>query len=125
MRRTLVVLTVVVLAVLLLATPGLVAAKGGHGGGPGGASFNIYGTIIALNSGLGTIKVDVESPDGLADEDIVVQTTDDTHFKDCAGDSIDFGDLQTGDTVRIKGVVDGEIYYATLVILDPYNDPTD
>ena len=41
MRRTLVVLCVVLLAVLLLATPGLVAAKGGQGG----ASFNVYGKI--------------------------------------------------------------------------------
>jgi hypothetical protein len=97
-----------------------------HGGGQGGAAFNIYGTISALDSGSGTIEVDVESSDGLAGEAITVQTTGSTIFKDCVEDDrIGFGDLEKGDTVRIKGVVDGGTYYANVVILEPLNDPAD
>jgi hypothetical protein len=77
MRKRLVVGAVVVLAVLLLATPGLVAAKGGHGGGGHGDTwFNITGTITSLDAAAGTIGVDNE---------ITVYTTDDTHFKECDG----------------------------------------
>ena len=102
-------LAVVLLAVLLVAMPGLAAAKGGHGGGPGGASFNILGTIDALDARAGTIEVG----------DITVYTTDDTHFKQCEDGvsvRITFDDLEKGWKVRIKGVVDDGTYVASVVI---------
>jgi hypothetical protein len=125
MRRTSVVLTVGLLAVLLLATPGLVAAKGGHGGGGqggnGGTWFNVYGTIAGLDDPI--IDVAVTSPDNLAG-DLIVYTTDYTRFKDClTGDIIEFGDLPEEAPVRIMGTVDGEDYTATSVILNPENMP--
>ncbi len=114
MRRTRIVLTIVVLAVLLAATPGLVAAKGGQGG----TTFNIYGTIVALNSVERTIDVLVEFPASLAG-DITVETNGDTRFKECEDGvsvRIDFEDLEVGWKVRTSGVVDGGSYVAIRVI---------
>ena len=116
MRRTWIVLTVVVLVVLLLATPGLVAARGGHGGGQGGASFNVQGTIAWLDSGAMTMGVNVVSPEGMVGE-ITVYVTDDTHLKECEGDSIDFADLESGDSVRVSGMEDNGAFVADRVIL--------
>ncbi len=110
MRRILTVVSVGMLFVLLLATPGLVAAKGGHGGGGhGGTWFNISGTISDLDADAGTIDVG----------DITVYTTDDTHFRECddgVSGGIKFDDLELGWSVRIRGVVDGATYYASVVI---------
>lgn len=112
MRKTWILLAV---AVLLLATPGLAVAKGGQGG----ASFNLYGEIKALDSDALTIGVLVESPASLAGDLITVQATGDTRFKECdEGTSyrIDFDDLKVGRDVRISGVVVGGTYVASRVI---------
>ena len=121
MRRTLVVLTVSMLAVLLLVTPGLGAAKGGHGGGGqggnGGTWFNVSGNITGLAEPI--IYVTATYP-GNSAGDIEVYTTDDTRFFDClTGEVIDFDDLTTQTPVRIMGTMDGDDYMATSVILNP------
>jgi hypothetical protein len=116
MRRKLVVLTVGLLVVLLLATPGLVAAKGGHGdGGQGGTWFNVYGTIASLDDPV--IYTVVTYPDRLAGN-LTVYTNDDTIFKECGGTTqIGFADLQADDSIRIVGIVDDGNYVATKVIV--------
>lgn len=117
MRRTLVVLAIVVLGVVLIATPGLVAARGGNGGGDG-ASFTLKGTIDALDSDDRTIVVTVVSPLSLAKlNPLTVQTTGETRFKECDGSKISFGDLASGDIIKVAGVVDGGSFIATRVIL--------
>jgi hypothetical protein len=121
MRRTWVVLAILVLAVLLVVTPGLVAAKGGHGGGgQGGTSFTLRGTIIGLNPDEASIDVDVKYPTSFPDT-LTVQTTDSTRFKQCDPETatsirIDFDDLEVDWDVKITGVVDGETFVATSVI---------
>lgn len=120
MRRTLAVLSVVFLAVLLLATPGLVAAKGGQGG----ISFNVYGKIAGdPDDEAETFLVTIASPIGLAGETVIVQVTADTHLKECDSGRIDFETLDDGDAVRVKGAVEGDIYVASVVILNPATVP--
>ena len=113
-------MAIVMLAVLLLATPGLVAARGGHGGGgQGGTWFNLYGQIYgAPDDDARTFVVDVDSPDSLP-EYVTVKVTDETHLKLCGvvGEQIDFADLDDEDWVRVVGVVEGGTYIATRVIL--------
>jgi len=113
MRRTWIGLAVVLLAVLLVALPGLAAAKGGQGG----ASFNVYGQIAGdPNDDAKTFSLAIASPDGLAGQTVPVQVTTDTHLKECGGDQIGFGDLEAGDSVRVMGTVDGDTYIATRLI---------
>jgi hypothetical protein len=93
MRRTLTVVGIVAIAVLMIATPGLAAARGGNGGGNGGngggrsggqgtAWFNLYGTIDALGASAKTIEVTVLSPLNLTRYNpLTVQTTTDTRFR--------------------------------------------
>jgi len=126
MRRTLVVLTIVVLAVLLVATPGLAAGSQnrhglrGGGGGQGSTSFNLLGTIVSYSCGNeGYIKVAVITPDKYGDTVLTVQTTDSTRFKECdyvVSVRIDCSDLVSGSQVRIMGTVDGKSFVATRVI---------
>jgi hypothetical protein len=118
MRKTRILWTIVVLAVLLVATTGLAAAKGGQGG----ASFNIYGTIVALDPEALTIDVKVASPDSFKDATITVQTTGTTRFKECVDGTsyrITFADLENGSGVRVSGVVSGGVYLASSVIQYP------
>ena len=129
MRKTFVVLAVVVLVAALFATPGLAAAKGGNGGGNGGGShrggnggtwFNLYGTISALDAGARTITVVVITPESLLKYNpLTVKTTVDTRFKQCDDEvsiRITFSDLAVGSKVRIKGTVAGGVFTATTVI---------
>ena len=112
MRKSWIILT---LAVVLVAIPSLAAAKGGQGG----ASFNLYGTIEALDPDALTISVTVETPLSLAGETITVQTTTGTRFKECDDGTsyrIGFDDLVVGLKVRISGTVVGGVYVASRVI---------
>jgi hypothetical protein len=108
-------LTIVALAILLAATPGLAAAQGWRGG----ASFNVLGTITTLNSTAGTIAIKVATPLYFHNTTITVQTATDTQFKECEDDvhhKISFEDLVPGRQVRISGVVIDGTYFAASVI---------
>lgn len=139
MRRTVIVVAVLAIAVLLFSTPGLVAAKGGngnghggggqggwgsgegHGGGNGSTWFNLYGVIDALDDDAGAIVVTAKSPLSLVKHNpITVETTVDTRFRDCElGERISFDELEVGAPVRIKGLVKDGVFVANLVILKP------
>jgi len=124
MKRTFIGLTIVVLAVTLVATPALATGSQnrhglrGGGGGHGGTSLNVYGTIEAYNCTAGYIDVKVSSPLRLAG-DHTVQITDSTRFKECDGDSsvgIKCSELVEDWQVRIIGDVVGEAWIAYRVI---------
>ena len=125
MRRTLVVLTIVMLAVLLLATPALAAGSQnrhglrGGGGGQGSTSFNLLGTIDSYSCGdEGYISVYKSWP---GTGSVTVYLTDGTLYKQCTGipgegDDITCNALEVGAEVRIIGKkVDGT-FVATRVI---------
>ena len=116
MRKTLVVLTIGMLAVLLLATPGLAAG----GGGSKSPSFNLYGNIQDVDCDSYTMLVDQLWPgDGTA----TITLNDYTLYRECTGsrgegDEIQCNILAAGDLVRIVGDRDGTLV-ATRVILYP------
>ena len=121
---------IVVLAVLLLAMPGFVAARGGNGGGGHDEdSFNLQGTIGAYDCDAGSVDVEGVTPDYLPDS-ITVYTTADTRFRQCdkadpPGDNCEpidctqlVGSVEEvpGWDVRVMGVVDSGTYYAERII---------
>ena len=123
-------MTVGLLAVLLLVTPGLVAARGGNGGGGHDEdSFNLHGTIGAYDCDAGSIEVAGVLPDHLPDS-ITVYTTADTRFRECdqvgqpgtncepisCTDLVGPTEEEPGWAVRIMGVVDSGTYYAERII---------
>ena len=146
MRKTFRILVVVVIVAALFATPGLVAARGGNGGGRGGNGsggnggdngggshrggnggtwFNVYGTVVDTDESAWTIDVMVLSPLSFGGETITVQINVDTRLRDCEYETrIDFEDLALGARVRTKGVVKAGVFTATSVILNPETDPT-
>ena len=117
MKPRIAVLTFVVLVALLFATP--VLARHG-GGGQADGTFNLFGMITGLDAIERTIEVEVETPAYLDQlNPLTVQTTDNTRFKECDGETsltIEFGELETGRAVRIAGTVDGESFTAARVI---------
>jgi hypothetical protein len=109
------------LAVGLVVTPGLVAAKGGHGGGgQGDNSFNLQGTILSFECGdSGYVNVDQVTPSYYGDQ-VIVQITGDTRFRQCDQDGnmtrIVCAQLVDGYEVRAIGIVDDGAYVARRVI---------
>ena len=122
MRGKAIGLVIVVLALLLLATPGLVAARGGHGGGgQGGASFNLQGTIDSKSCDEENIAVQVTEPLYLVSDDpLTVLLTSDTRIKQCDPDEgskrISCSDLVVGAEVKVAGLVIDDDYVANSVI---------
>ena len=128
MKRTFIVLTIVVLAVLLVATPGLAAGSQnrhglrGGGGGRGSTSFNLLGTIGAIacpaESDEPYIEVDKSWPSTGV---VTVYLDKETLYKQCTGDGpgsslvISCDALEIGSEVRIVG--DRDDWTATRVIL--------
>jgi opacity protein-like surface antigen len=122
MRNAVRITTAVAFAVMLMAAlaPAVVQA-GPAAGGQGTTSFNIYGWILALDEGAGTIQLQVVTPEYLLkDNPLTVQTTANTQFRQCdaAGNSfaIGFADLEVGRAARIMGDVLGDVRVATRVI---------
>lgn len=119
MKRTFIVLTIVVLAVLLVATPGLAAGSQnrhglrGGGGGQGRPSFNLLGTIEAIDCPLDSdkpyIKVMQTWP---GTGTVTVYLDENTLYRQCTGDGQGSGEeigcdaLGFGSEVRIVGARD-------------------
>ncbi len=108
MRGKAIGLVLVVLALLLLATPGLAAG----GGGMGSKSFNLIGAIVSYNCpdpGEEEYIIVDQSWPGNPDEDVTVLTNGLTQYKQCTSDGpgsanvIACSDLVTGYEVRIIG----------------------
>ena len=124
MRKTLIGLTVGMLAVLLLVTPGLVAAKGGHGGGGGGStSFNVVGTIKVITcpskTEEGLITVERELPET---GEVTAVLDSSTRYKQCTGEEgstvgISCTVLTPGLRVRIVGNGDDTLIAWRVILL--------
>jgi hypothetical protein len=121
MRRTWIVLIIAVLALTLVASPGLAAG----GGGEGSTSFNLIGTISAITCPVetedGVITVDETWPD-TGEVDVVLDPG--TLYKLCTGtqgegEEISCADLANSQKIRIVGNRDGTTLTARRVILLP------
>ena len=131
MRKKLVVLIIVALIALVAVVPALAAGNGnggsgngngnggsGHGhGGPGGKdqqSFTIGGYITAIGNDTITVRtVNYRSA--------TVQVTNSTSFFRWTSDGrvpITFDDVEKGDSINIKGTVDGDVFTADVVTVD-------
>ncbi len=116
MRGKVIGLVLVVLALLLLATPGLAAG----GEGSKSPSFNLYGNIQAVDCDSGTMTIAKIWPGGGT---VDITLTDATLYRECTGvpgegEDIACVDLAIDDLVRIVGDRD-EGLVATRVILYP------
>ena len=129
MRKKLVVLIIVALIALVAVVPALAAGNGnggsgngnrgsGHGhGGPGGKdqqSFTIGGYITAIGNDTITVRT-------VNDRLAMVQVTTSTSFFRWTPDGrvpITFDDVETGDSINIKGTVDGDVFTADVVTVD-------
>lgn len=121
MKTTLQGTALLLLALLLVVAPGQAAVQGGPGG-PGGEAFKLYGQITWLDSGAGTIQVEVTAPESLKQfSPITVRTNGDTRLRECnegaAPASINFDDLEVGRMVKVAGEMAGADYVAVSVIL--------
>ena len=114
-------MTVVVLALILVATPGLAAG----GGGQGSTAFNLIGTISAITcpdeEDPGEITV-LKTWPGTGNVDVVLDQG--TLYKQCTetqgqGEEISCDLLEIGSEVRIVGDRDGTTLTARRVILLP------
>ena len=120
MRRTLVVWAVVMLVVLLLATPDLVAAKGGAP-----RFFSLTGTITELDEYEEYLMVSVLDGNSLVKqyigEELKSLVTEGTLYWRCTGegrDYIPYSELQLGDTVFIHGTFGSGHFVAERVVVD-------
>lgn len=106
MKRKLALLVLVMLIALATATPAL--ARRGQ------PSFTIGGYITAIGDNTITVQT-------VNDRLATVQVTNSTGFFRWTLDgrvSITFGEVEVGDSTNIKGTVDGEIYFASQVMVD-------
>ena len=112
-------MTVGMLAVLLLVTPGMAAAKQG---GPT-RFFSLTGEIVDLE---GTILVDVLDGNPLVrqyinGDDLEVLVSDGTDYWRCTGEGreyLEYGDLEVEWIIYIHGTHDAGVFTALWVIVD-------
>lgn len=119
-----IILTLVVLAVLLLATPGLVVAKQGAP-----RFFSLTGEITDLDSEEPYDYLEVKVLEGNPlvtqhidiGETLEVQVTVSTEYWRCTGTGrvdLEYNDLEEDDEVYIHGTVSGDDFIADRVVVD-------
>jgi len=138
MKTKLTLVILVVLAILVAATPALAAGQGeqnrqtnehrNRAGGqpeilPGKPLFSLTGTITAL--GVDSITVLVGNGNRLAKpyigQELVVLVTENTRYRQWTPDGcvpIEFGDVQVGDTISIQGSASEGVFTARRVTVD-------
>ena len=122
MKTTLRALAVLALGVLLVILPGQTSLNAGPDtGGKAVTAFKVYGQIVNLDAGAGTIQLDVSAPDNLkAISPLTVAAKTHTKIKQCeesdAPLTIQFNDLKVGKMVKITGEMDGTAYVALSII---------
>jgi hypothetical protein len=117
MKTTLRVAAMFALVLLLMAAAG----QAGLEKKSGADKFKLYGQVVSLDKGAGTIQIDINAPDSLkAHSPLTVMTSAKTTFKQCeesdAPTEIDLGGIEAGRMVKVTGFMDGDHYMATVVI---------
>lgn len=84
-------------------------------------TFKLYGKVVQMDKGAGTLHIEVNAPDSLKNHSpLTVMTTSKTKFKQCeesdAPTTIDLNGVQVGRMVKITGNVKGSDYMANSVI---------
>lgn len=131
MKKRWMLLILVVLAMMIAATPALAARRGSQnqhryeiGPQPNDRyAFALTGTITAI--GADSITVLVHNGNRLVKpyigQELVVQMADNTRYRQWTPDGcipITFEDLEVGDTTSIQGTVSEEVFIAARVTID-------